>query len=74
MQFSTKMWVVWPFIIDQSLVQLTPQMFPSHRSQSWISGGDHFLVKNSKVLPFGIIENGRSCYFRKNGGCLAIDQ
>jgi hypothetical protein len=22
-------------------------MFPCHRSHSWISGGDHFLVKNS---------------------------
>jgi hypothetical protein len=42
----TKMWVVWPFIIDQRLVQLTSQMFPFHRSQSWISGRDHFLVKN----------------------------
>jgi hypothetical protein len=21
-------------------------MFPCHRSHSWISGGDHFLVKN----------------------------
>jgi hypothetical protein len=21
-------------------------MFPCHRSNSWISGGDHFLVKN----------------------------
>jgi hypothetical protein len=21
-------------------------MFPFHRSHSWISGGDHFLVKN----------------------------
>jgi hypothetical protein len=24
-----------------------PHMFPCHRSHSWISGGDHFLVKNS---------------------------
>src|SRR6187455_2059821 len=44
--FSTKMRVVWPLIIDQSLVHLTPHMFPCHRSHSWISGGDHFLVKN----------------------------
>jgi hypothetical protein len=36
-------------------------MFPSNTSDSWISGGDHFLVKkNSYVLAFGIIENGRS--------------
>src|SRR5688572_12468413 len=58
--FSSKMGVVWPFIIDQRLVHLTPHMFPCHRSHSWISGGDHFLVKNSYVLAFGIIENGRS--------------
>jgi hypothetical protein len=44
---STKMGVVWPFIIDQRLVHLTPHMFPSHRSHYWISGGDHFLVKKS---------------------------
>jgi hypothetical protein len=58
--FSTKMGVVWPFIIDQRLVQFTPHMFPCHRSNSWISGGDHFLVRNPYVLAFGIIENGRS--------------
>jgi hypothetical protein len=38
-------------------------MFPCHRSHSWISGGDHFLVKNLNVLAFGIIENGRSRLF-----------
>jgi hypothetical protein len=56
--FSSKMGVVWPFIIDQRLVHLTPHMFPCQRSHSWISGGDHFLVKSSYVLAFGIIENG----------------
>jgi hypothetical protein len=40
-----------------------PHMFPCRRSQSWISGGDHFLVKNTYVLAFGIIENGRSWLF-----------
>jgi hypothetical protein len=25
------------------------------------------------VLPFGIIENGRSCYFRQKWGCAAIE-
>ena len=54
------MGVVWPFIIDQRLINLTPHMFPCHRSHSLISGGDHFLVKNSNVLAFGTIENGRS--------------
>jgi hypothetical protein len=44
--FSTKMGVVWPLIIDQRLVHLTPHMFPCHQSHSWIYGGDHFLVKN----------------------------
>jgi hypothetical protein len=63
--FSTKMGVVWPFIIDQRIVHLTPHMFPCHRSHSWISGGDHFLVKNLYVLAFGIIENGHSWYFRQ---------
>jgi hypothetical protein len=40
------MGVVWPFIIDQRLIHLTPHMFPYQRSDAWISGGDHFLVKN----------------------------
>jgi hypothetical protein len=72
--FSTKMGVVWPFMIDQRLVHLTPHMFTCHRSHSWISGGDHFLVKNPNVLAFGIIENGRSLLFStKNGRCVAID-
>jgi hypothetical protein len=44
--FSAKMGVVWPLIIDQRPVHLTPHMFPCHISHSWISGGDHFLVKN----------------------------
>jgi hypothetical protein len=42
---STKMGVVWPLIIYQRLVHLTPHMLPCHRSHSRISGGDHFLVK-----------------------------
>jgi hypothetical protein len=61
--FLTKMGVVWPFIIDQRLVHLTPHMFPCHRSHSWIFGGHHCLVKNPYVLAFGIIENGHSCLF-----------
>jgi hypothetical protein len=44
--YFQKMGVVWPLIIDQSLVHLTPRMFPCHRSHSWFSGGHHFLVKN----------------------------
>jgi hypothetical protein len=50
-----------------------PHMFPCHRSHSWISGGDHFLVKNSYVLAFGIIENCRSWIFLTKWGCVAID-
>jgi hypothetical protein len=65
MLFSTKIGVVWPLIIDQRLVHLTPHMFTCHRSHSWIFGGDNFLVKNPQVLAFGIIENGRSCYFQQ---------
>jgi hypothetical protein len=38
--------VVLPLIIDQRLKHLTPHMFPCHRSYSWISSGDHFLVKS----------------------------
>jgi hypothetical protein len=75
--FSTKMGVVWPFIIDQMLIHLTPHMFPCHRSHSWISGGDHFMVKNLYVLAFGIIENGHSWLFSTKMGVmwqLIIDQ
>jgi hypothetical protein len=56
--------VVWPLIINQRIIDLTPLMFPCHRSHSWISDGDHFFLKIELVLAFGIIENGRSCYFR----------
>src|SRR6187455_1515294 len=66
--FSTKIRVVWPLIVDQRLIHLTPHMFPCHRSHSWISGGDHFLVKNSYVLAFDIIENGRSWLFSAKWG------
>jgi hypothetical protein len=68
--FSTKMGVVWPFIIDQWLVHITPHMFPCHRTHSWISGGDCFLVKNLQVLTFGIIENGRSWLFSTKMGVV----
>jgi hypothetical protein len=75
--FSTKMGIVWPLIIDQRLKHLTPHMFPCHRSHSWISGGDHFLVKNPYVLAFGLLENGRSWLFSTKMGVvwpLIIDQ
>jgi hypothetical protein len=51
--------------IDHRLgtINLTPHMFPSHGSYSWIFDGDHFLVKNLQVLAVGIIENGRSWLF-----------
>src|SRR5687767_16026526 len=61
--FSTKMGVVWPLIIDQRLIHLTPHMFPSHRSHSWIFGGDHVLVLIPSVLALGIIDNDRSWLF-----------
>jgi hypothetical protein len=38
-------WVMWPLIIDQRLVHLTPHMFSCHISHSWIFCGVHFLVK-----------------------------
>jgi hypothetical protein len=65
MAIFDKMGFVWPLIIDKRLEHRTPHMFPCHRSHSWISGGDHFLVKNPQVLAFGIIENGRSFDFRQ---------
>jgi hypothetical protein len=71
------MGVVWPLIIDQRHVHLTPHIIPCHRSHSWISGGDHFLIKNLLVLAFGIIENGRSWLFSTKMGVvwpLIIDQ
>jgi hypothetical protein len=77
MIFSTKMGVVWPLIVDQRNVNLTPHMFPCHRSHSLISGGDHFLVKNLNVLAFGTSENGRSWLFSTKMGVvwtLIIDQ
>jgi hypothetical protein len=68
--FSTEMGVVWPFIIDQRLIHLTPHVFPCHRSHSRISGGVHFLVKNPYVLAFGIIENGHSWLFSTKMGVV----
>jgi hypothetical protein len=68
--FSTKMGVVWPLIIDQRLVNLTPKFFACHRSHSLISGGDHFLVKNLNVLAFGTIENGCSWLFSTKMGVV----
>ena len=40
-----------------------PTYVSCRRSHSWISGGDHFLVKNPYVLAYGIIENFRSWLF-----------
>jgi hypothetical protein len=68
--FSTKMGVVWPLIIEQRIVDLTPLMFPCHRSHSWISGGDHFLVKIRLRYYW---KYSFMAIFDKNGGCVAID-
>jgi hypothetical protein len=54
--FRQKMGVVWPLIINQRLVHFTPHIFLAKYHISWISGGDHFLVRNPLVLAFGIIE------------------
>src|SRR5690242_9819283 len=70
MAIFDKMGVVCPLIIDQRIVHLTPHMFPCHRSHSWISGGDHFLVKNTYVLAFGIFENGHSWLFLTKMGVV----
>jgi hypothetical protein len=68
--FSIKMGVVSLLIIDQRVIHLTTHMFPCHISHSWIYGGDHFLVKNLLVLPFGIIENGHSWLFSTKMGVV----
>jgi hypothetical protein len=70
MAIFVKMGVLWPLIIDQRLVHLTPHMFPCHRSHSWISGGDHFLGKNPNVLAFGIFENGHTWLFLTKMGVV----
>jgi hypothetical protein len=71
--FSTQMGVVWPLIIDQSLVHCTPYMFPCH---------DHilgFLVKTiswSKIRrckPSVLLKMVIHAIFDKNRGCVAID-
>jgi hypothetical protein len=77
MAIYDKMGVVWPLIFNQRLIHLTPHMFPCHISHSWISGGDHFMVKNPWVLAFSVIENGRSWLFSTKMGVvwpLIIDQ
>jgi hypothetical protein len=65
MLFSTKIGVVWPLIIDQRLVHLTPRMFPCHKSHSWISGGGISFRYYWKWSFMAI--------FDKNGGRVAID-
>jgi hypothetical protein len=61
MLFSTKMGVVWPLIIDQRLIHLTPHVFPCHKSQS-VGVSLQFYWK----LSFMAICD-------RNGGCVAID-
>jgi hypothetical protein len=73
MLFSTKLGVVWPLIINQSLVHLTRHMFPCHRSHSRIFGGDHFLVKNMLVLPSVLLKMVVHAIFDENRGCMAFD-
>jgi hypothetical protein len=74
MLLSTKMGVLWPLIIDQRLVHLTPHRFPCHRSRSWISGGDHFLVKKFVVVSLRYYWKWSFLdIFDKNGGYVAID-
>jgi hypothetical protein len=70
MAIFDKMGVVWPLIINQRIVHLTPHMVPCHRSHSCISGGDHFLGKNLNVLAFSIFENGHSWLFSTKMGVV----
>jgi hypothetical protein len=71
--FDKKMGVVWPFIIDQRLVHLTPHMFLAI---------DHilgFLVETicwSKIRtcePSVLLKMVVHGYFRQNEGFVAID-
>jgi hypothetical protein len=67
------MGVVWPFVIDQRLIHLTPHMFPCHRLHSWISCGDHFLVKNFVCVSLRYYWKWSfMSIFDKNGGCMAL--
>jgi hypothetical protein len=66
--------VGWPLIIDQRLVHLTPHVFPSHRSHSWISCVDHYLVEKSVGVSLWYYRKWTFMQnFDKNGGCVAID-
>jgi hypothetical protein len=74
MLLSTKMGVLWPLIIEQRLVDLTPHRCPCHISRSSISGGDHFLVK--KFVGVSLRYYWKWSFlaiFDKNGGYVAID-
>jgi hypothetical protein len=70
--FSTKMGVVWPLIIDQRLVHLTPHMFPFHRSHSWISAGDHFCSKIRRCYPSVLLKMVVHGYFRQKWGLCVL--
>jgi hypothetical protein len=56
--FSTKNRVVWPLIVDQRLIHLTPHMFPCRMSHSWISGGDHFCRSFGSDRTPGVAPRG----------------
>jgi hypothetical protein len=71
--FDKKMGVVWPLIISQRLVHLTPHKFHCHISHSWISGGDHSWSKIGRCWPLVLLKMVVHVIFDKNGGCVAID-
>jgi hypothetical protein len=50
-----------------------PHMFPCHRSHSWISIGDHFLVKNCRCYPSVLLKMVVHVIFNINRDCVAID-
>jgi hypothetical protein len=45
-----------------------PHMFPCHRSHSWISDEDHFLVKNPRCKPLVLLKMVVHGYFRQKWG------
>jgi hypothetical protein len=47
--FSTKIRVMWPLIVDQRLIHLTPHMFPSVSSKK--DSTDNSALARPKTLP-----------------------
>jgi hypothetical protein len=73
MQFSTKMGVVWPLIIDQRLVHLTPRMFLAIDHNLGFQVETISWSKIRTCWPSVLLKMFVHAIFDKNGGCVAID-